>query len=170
MATDGVALQFVCVLRVCRARRQICSDLRPRPPHALAGFDEVVAIPNGTNVRCGSLPLTARVHSKQAVPEVEGAVGLISKVLQDDFEEADARVDDDAGFAQRSTTAWKRHQAFAGPLRDLRDHQRAAVSQLAQNPPAGDVVDDGRSFSTGISRSRRGRGSIRHGEMGSRKR
>ena len=44
--------------------------------------------------------LSSGVHSEQAPAEVEEAIGFVGEELGSDFEEAAARVDDDAGFAQ----------------------------------------------------------------------
>jgi hypothetical protein len=46
------------------------------------------------------LLLNADIHPQGAPAEVEEALRFVGDELRDDLEEADARVDDDAGFAQ----------------------------------------------------------------------
>jgi len=104
----------------------------------------------------------ADVHPESAPAEVEETLRLIGDELRGDLEEAAARVDDDAGFAQDGELLGNDGGAPAGPLRDLGDHERAAVGQLAQDVPASGAADAGENGFQAQSR-RRCTGGFRHG-------
>lgn len=86
--------------------------------------------------------LSSDVHPERAPAEVEEAVGFVGEELGGDLEEAAARIDDDAGFAQNSELLGDDVGVPTGVLRQLGDHERTPISELVENVPAAGAADD----------------------------